>query len=137
MTGTVYAASNRYNIGCDYSEIRIMNNKKRRQKIVRRQYFTLFLIITIVLFSVLFLGSTIMSGATSDAYEPEFKYYKSVTVHSGDTIWDIAQEYYSEDNYSSFNSYLYEIISLNRLDSEGTLKAGENVIIPYYSKEYK
>ena len=78
-----------------------------------------------------------MSGATSDAYEPEFKYYKSVTVHSGDTIWDIAQEYYSEDNYSSFNSYLYEIISLNRLDSEGTLKAGENVIIPYYSKEYK
>ena len=60
----------RYN---SVSEIRIQQNKIRRQRIVRRQYFLLGLTIALVIFLFAFIGTTVMSSAQSDEYEPSFK----------------------------------------------------------------
>ena len=124
----------RYN---SVSEIRIQQNKVRRQRIVRRQYFLLGLTIALVIFLFAFIGTTVMSSAQSDEYEPSFKYYKTVTVHSDETLWNIANANFSEDNYDNLNEYIGEICMINAISDPDTINAGEDIVIPYYSAEFK
>ncbi len=119
------------------SEIRIRKNKIRRQRIVRRQYFLLGLTIALVIFLFAFIGTTVMSSAQSDEYEPSFKYYKTVTVHSDETLWNIANANFSEDNYDNLNEYIGEICMINAISDPDTINAGEAIVIPYYSAEFK
>jgi hypothetical protein len=124
----------RYN---SVSEIRIQQNKIRRQRIVRRQYFLLGLTIALVIFLFAFIGTTVMSSAQSDEYEPSFKYYKTVTVHSDETLWNIANANFSEDNYDNLNEYIGEICMINAISDPDTINAGEDIVVPYYSAEFK
>ena len=124
----------RYN---SVSEIRIQQNKIRRQRIVRRQYFLLGLTIALVIFLFAFIGTTVMSSAQSDEYEPSFKYYKTVTVHSDETLWNIANANFSEDNYDNLNEYIGEICMINAITDPDTINAGEDIVVPYYSAEFK
>lgn len=119
------------------SEIRIYKNKLRRQRIVRRQKMALALIAAVMVFTVSFLVSTLMLDAQDNTYTPEFKYYKEITVHAGDTMWDIACENISYDHYKDVAAYINEVCSINHLAQDSTLLAGESLIIPYYSTEYK
>ena len=124
----------RYN---SVSEIRIQQNKIRRQRIVRRQYFLLGLTIALVIFLFAFIGTTVMSSAQSDEYEPSFKYYKTVTVHSNETLWNIANANFSVDNYDNLNEYIGEICMINAISDPDTINAGEDIVVPYYSAEFK
>ncbi len=124
----------RYN---SVSEIRIQQNKIRRQRIVRRQYFLLGLTIALVIFLFAFIGTTVMSSAQSDEYEPSFKYYKTVTVHSDETLWNIANANFPEDNYENLNEYIGEICMINAISDPDTINAGEDIVVPYYSAEFK
>ena len=124
----------RYN---SVSEIRIQQNKIRRQRIVRRQYFLLGLTIALVIFLFAFIGTTVMSSAQSDEYEPSFKYYKTVTVHSDETLWNIANANFSEDNYDNLNEYIGEICMINAISDPDKINAGEDIVVPYYSAEFK
>ena len=139
MTNALYAAASLYNDPRFFSksEIRIRANKARRQRIFKRQVSIIIIIATLVLFTFIFMCSSIYSDAQSDNYEPEFKYYTTVTVHAGDSLWSIASEHYPEQHYNNLNCYITEICRLNRIDTDGVLNAGENLIIPYYSTEYK
>ncbi|SDA65113.1 LysM domain-containing protein [Butyrivibrio sp. INlla18] len=139
MSDAMLAAARLYNNPryFDPSEIRIRQNKIRRQRIVRRQYITISLIVSILLFVMMFLKLSVMSDAQSDTFEPEYKYYKTVTVYSGDTLWDIASNNYNSGKYSDMNSYINEILSINSISDADQVKAGESLIIPYFSKEYK
>ena len=124
----------RYN---SVSEIRIQQNKIRRQRIVRRQYFLLGLTIALVIFLFAFIGTTVMSSAQSDEYEPSFKYYKTVTVHSDETLWNIANANFPADNYENLNEYIGEICMINAISDPDTINAGEDIVIPYFSAEFK
>ncbi len=139
MSGAMYAAASLYNDPRYFSksEIRIRNNKLRRQRIFKRQVSMLIVVITIILFMIFFNRFSVMTGAQSDTYTPEFKYFTTVTVHTGDTLWNIAKEHYSEVHYHSFNEYLNEIYNLNHLAQNDKINAGECIIIPYYSTEFK
>ena len=129
-----YSQNNYYN---NRSEERIRNNRIRRQRIVRRQFAALVFIITILVILGVFLGTTLMTGAQSNEYTPEFKYYTTVTVHEGDTITKLAKEYYSDNHYDSMNNYINEICTLNRIGDKDKVRAGESIIMPYYSTEFK
>ena len=124
----------RYN---SVSEIRIQQNKIRRQRIVRRQYFLLGLTIALVIFLFAFIGTTVMSSAQSDEYKPSFKYYKTVTVHSDETLWNIANANFSEDNYDNLNEYIGEICMINAISDPDKINAGEDIVVPYYSADFK
>lgn len=139
MSEAMIAAASLYNDQRYFSrsEVRIRNNRIRRQRIVRRQIITLALLVAILIFAIMFFKSSFMAGATSDAYIPEFKYYKTVNVSAGDSVWSIAQDYYSADHYKSFNSYIVEICNLNSLTDANDLNAGETIIVPYYSTEFR
>lgn len=119
------------------SELRIKNNKIRRQRIVRRQYGLILAALTFILIATVFMRMSFSSGAQSDEYTHEFKYYQSIVIHSGDTLWSIASENYNDLHYNSLNEYMNEICSINCISNSNVLKAGENLIIPYYSQEFK
>lgn len=139
MSSAMYAAASLYNDPRYFSksEVRIRANKLRRQRIFRRQIFVLASIVALMIFAFLFFGNTLRSDAQSEDYKPEFKYYTAVTVHSGDTLWSIASDNFSEDHYDSLNSYISEICSINQISEAESINAGECIILPYYSNDYK
>lgn len=65
-----------------------------------------------------------------------FKYYTQVTVEAGENLWDIAEEYIDYNFYEDKSSYIAEVRSINHLDSDGNITAGQNLILPYYSAEF-
>ena len=65
-----------------------------------------------------------------------FKYYTSVTVESGETLWDIADEFVEYSYYKNKNSYIKEVQSINHLDENCSIDAGQILILPYYSSQY-
>ena len=117
-----------------YREIRIEENRKRRLRIVRRQRIILAFVIAVIVFAFAFLGTKLVLSAHSGNIR--FKYYTSITVHSDDTLSSIAEDYISSE-YKNADSYIREVCAINHLDEEGTIYAGENLVVPYYSDEFK
>lgn len=75
---------------------------------------------------------------TAEAGTPEssrYKYYTSIQVEPGSSLWDIAEKYASSE-YESLEAYIQEVRQINHLD-EDTIYAGSYLCIPYYSSEYK
>jgi cell division septal protein FtsQ len=139
MSDAMRVAANLYNNPryCSESEIRRRKNKIRRERIVRRQFMVLAIIVSIFVIYACFAFTTIMSGAEGTDHVTEYKYYKSVVVHSGDSIWSIASENYNANKYKDINSYIKEINTINSLSACSTLKAGESLIVPYYETNFK
>jgi hypothetical protein len=114
------------------SEIRIRENRKWRMEVVRRQRIVLASFIAAVAFMAILFSASLMIKAQDNTYEPTCKYYTVANVHAGDTLWVMAQKYYSEENYKNYDAFITEICKINHLESPEDLKAGENVVIPYY-----
>lgn len=64
-----------------------------------------------------------------------YKYFKSIVIEDGDSLWSIATEYISEE-YESINDYIVELKTMNQLDDD-TIHSGQNIVIAYYSDERK
>ena len=92
MSEAMAIAASLYNNPRYYSESEIhrRNNKIRRQQIVRRQYITISALAFIAMFLIMFNIFSFKVSAQSDSFVPEYKYYKSVMIHSGDSLWSIA-----------------------------------------------
>ncbi len=121
----------------DDREFRLYRNKIRRQKIVRQQQIALALIIVVLVFLEAFITTTIMADARSDDAPMEYKYYKTVEVHSGETLWSIAEANIDSDHYKDVNAYIYEINGINNLDDYSVVRVGDTLVVPYYSTEFK
>ena len=106
---------------------------KNRREVVRNQKLvlcsTLLLMVTIVVFTCFFSSIKTQAAPADKTY----KYYTSIQVESGDTLWNIACEYMTDD-YSNINTYIDEICSINQL-TDCQIHAGEYLTIPYYSTE--
>ncbi len=139
MSEAMRAAASLYNDPRYYSrsEVRIRNNKRRRQRIFRRQVALLATAIAVLFFAVVIFETSIMPNAQSDEFTTSFKYYKTITVHADDTLWDLAREAYPAEHYNSFNEYVAEICKINAITDASDLKSGESLIMPYYSTEFK
>lgn len=87
------------------------------------------ILITVVLFVALINYRTSVSAAPDQALN---KYYTSIEIQTGDTLWDIADDY-EENGYSTRNSFLKEIQSLNNID-DSEITSGCYLIIPYYAE---
>lgn len=80
-------------------------------------------------------GSFLSSAHSNREEEPvNFKYYKSITIEQGDTLWGIAEEYMTDD-YDSIEEYVYALKMLNKLDGD-TIKAGDKIVIAYNNTEF-
>ena len=95
----------------NYSEQRIINNRTRRE----REFFPvhpriLIFSISLILFVIAAVLTFSIKSVASDGSEaPLYKHYVSVQISAGDSVYDLAREYYTE-GYDSYDSLMDEII---------------------------
>lgn len=107
-------------------------NYRKRQQIFR----TCCLIISLFVLSVCFAfgASRLVSNAQSNSDITYFKYHTSITIAAGDTLTSLAKEY--GEHFDSYEDFINEVKFSNHLNDD-TIYAGMNLIIPYYSTEFK
>ncbi|MCI9337561.1 MAG: LysM peptidoglycan-binding domain-containing protein [Lachnospiraceae bacterium] len=126
----------------EQKSIRRMNNgelrfyrcmlRLRRER-RRRLLISMFTMLAVA--CVIIVGSVFYSSIRTQAGNG-FKYYTTVTVESGETLWSLADEYVDYNYYRDKNKYISEVKSINHLDEDCTITAGQSLIVPYYSNEY-
>lgn len=113
-------------------ELRLYKRQLRRKQQIRRRVFTMIATICVIVFcAVSYQG--IRSLASSGEEQLKFKYYTQVTVAYGETLWDLSENYIDYEEYKDKNEYIEEVQSINHLAEEGTIRAGQTLIVPYYS----
>ena len=101
--------------------------KRKRQLVLLRRQLLAALTATIVVISTIIIINTVT--AQGDEMEKE-KYYKSIMIEHGDTLWDIAKEYYDSSSYT-IPEYIEELKSINGLDCDN-IQSGSYIIVSYY-----
>lgn len=104
-------------------------SRLRRERQLRRRLTWAFLTVAVCLAASLLLGS-FLSSAEDGRHPAKCKYYTSVRVMPGDTLWSLAGDY--SEGYDSREEYILEVIQINRLP-EQNIRAGEYLILPYFT----
>lgn len=98
----------------------------RKYRVKSKFRFTLFLVITILVFGTVF--STLLGTGTANSVS--FDQFKPVKVESGETLWTIAKA--NNPHNKDIRSVIYEIKELNNLKS-GEITVGQKILIPVYN----
>lgn len=114
---------------------RANHSLEKRAAVVRSQRRMIALIVIAIVFFGILLGTGISALASNDKANAQYKYYKSICIEEGDTLWDIASEYI-EGTDIDHNEYIREICELNCIYAE-EIHAGDYIIVSYYSDELK
>ncbi len=94
------------------------------------------IIILIAIISVTAISRGIMVSAQGEEEQEDlYKYYTTIHVQAGDTLWDIAGRYTDGSDVSQ-KDYIAEIRQVNGLKGD-TVYAGQALTVIYYSPEYK
>lgn len=115
-------------------ELRSYRRALRLRRERRRKALTLFGAVMATL--CLILVCTISYGSIQTKANSGYKYFTSITVESGETLWDIADNYIDYDYYKNKNAYIAEVCSINHLEEDGSITAGQTIVVPYYSAEF-
>ncbi len=110
-----------------------MRNSRRAQREAAQQkkiVFSICFILAVGLISSIMFGSIKAQAAST---ETTYKYYTSIRIESGDTLWDIANEYVS-DEYADKNEYMNEVCEINHISAD-EIHAGQYIVVPYYSAD--
>lgn len=81
------------------------------------------------------LGCSLLAEAQSEDTEVSYKYFTSVQVKPGDTLLSIAKVY-ADEHYESVYAYMEEVCLTNHLLDE-KICAGDYLVVPYYSTEFR
>ena len=119
----------------DDRELRMFRRKLKLMRVRRRRTRNLMLTMLVTVGTLMICTMSYRSIKTSA--NSGFKYYTSVTVAAGDNLWNLADDYIDYDYYKNKNSYIAEVQHINHLDDSCSIKAGQILILPYYSDEYK
>lgn len=107
----------------------------------QRQVFMKKLILGFAGCALVLALSVILSNGFVDAHgnstesPVRHKYYKSIEIASGDTLWDIAKEFMNED-YDSIYAYIDELKYINGLTSDG-IQEGQYLTVAYYDTAFR
>ena len=111
---------------------RANRNLARREAQVRAQKWCIALTIVFVIIVGVLFGISVQVFAEEDTPTVS-KYYKSICVEAGDTLWDIAEEYVKDVEVSR-QAYIDEVCQLNGI-CEDEIYAGEYIVVAYYVVE--
>lgn len=96
------------------------------------RYFTVrAFILFLALFFLMFILLFVFKAMASETHKPKQKAVVPVEVKQGDTLWSIAENYYSEE-FGNIYEFVLEIKKTNQLESD-MIHAGAYLIIPYYT----
>ena len=116
-------------------EFRNYKRKLRRQREIRNKVVLTIVTLVIVMTAVLSFRS-ITSQAQEERAEVTYKYFKSLEIEQGDTLWSIAQEYIDYTYYDGVQDYIDEVLDINNMQND-TVKVGQCIIIPYFSDMFQ
>ena len=103
---------------------------KRRRQVAKRRMILLLAALFVITVGSIVCGSIFSSAKDPATDIPQYKYYKSITIEQGDSLWSIAEEYCT-DAYEDTRDYIDELKELNGLTSE-TIHEGQHLVVAYY-----
>lgn len=107
--------------------------RRRKRKKINLTLILLTLLCGIFIGWILGKQQIVAVSANSNLHQMERdKYFTSLQIEEGDTIWKIAQENITEE-YDDIYEYIDEIKECNQLSSDN-ITAGQYLLIPYYSE---
>ncbi len=92
-----------------------------------RRFFTGFAVMLVI--SISFGAFLVSAHEESDDKDSVHKYYKSIEIQSGDSLWSIAEDTMT-DEYHSVAEYVQVLKSMNDLDSD-QIQSGRSLIVAY------
>lgn len=91
-------------------------------------------ICAVVIVTFLF-GGFYTSAHNNRTEDPvDFKYYKSITIESGDSLWSIAENYMTDD-YGSITEYIEFLKEVNQIHGD-RIQEGQSLIIAYNDTDF-
>lgn len=98
---------------------------------------TLLLLAMFITIGSAIAGNSFPSKAKEEGtgHHVQYKYYKSIAIQNGDTLWEIANEYKTE-KYESTEEYVEELKQINALDSD-VIHEDRRLLVVYYDSEWK
>lgn len=112
---------------------RLHTASKKRREVYIKKILICFMSVMIIACLSIGLGSNFAAAHDDTSEEPvEQKYYKSIELEYGDTLWDIAEEY-MDDNYDSIYEYIDELKAINGLESDN-IQESRYLTVAYYSE---
>lgn len=115
-------------------DLRNYRRKCRRQREIRRK-FILTGIAAVLVLSLALSCHALLSHANTEIEDISYKYFTSIRIEPGDTLWSLADRYADQEHYASRDQYITEVMNMNHLSGE-ELSAGNYLIVPYYSPEF-
>lgn len=113
---------------------RLYKASKRRRQVFLKKLAIVFSVIVIAAGLGITMGSNLTGSNQVSAHDKDIvekeKYYKSIEIVSGDTLWDLA-ETHMDDNYGCVQDYIDEVKDMNGL-LDDSIHDGQYLMIPYY-----
>lgn len=100
-----------------------------RKRVVRQQKIVITIIASFVI-CILILTLSLFHNTAMASASPIDKSYYTIQVESGDTLWDIANQY--KDTYTNTMDYIEELKFINGLSSD-QINAGSHLTIVSYN----
>ena len=108
---------------------------------LKRAVLVLVLVLTCCFSAIYFTARPAEAKKHAEQTTAAYKYYTAITVQQGDSLWKIAEEMLKDklnaDAFGSTRKYVKEVVELNRLKQADYLMAGQRLVIPYYTVDYK
>ena len=103
--------------------------KKRRARARFTRFITVLAMVCCAVCIILLVNKTQIREVKAGSSEQLNKYYKTITIQPGDTLWSIAQEYKSDD--CTTKKYVEELMSMNNLHNDN-ITSGMKLIVTYF-----
>ena len=107
-----------------------MNYKMNLLENIREYIIKGVIILLLMIAFVSVVKTVVQSSSIVNAETKRELHCVSVCVDSNDTLWSLAEEYYS-DEYNSIDNLIHEIKTINHMGSD-QVNVGNYIIIPYY-----
>lgn len=104
--------------------------KRVSRNSVRRRFRKIFTGVILMLAICVSFGAFLVSAHEKTAADDTvYKYYKSIEIQPGDTLWAIAEDTMTAE-YDSVAEYVQVLKDMNNRDSD-RIQAGQDLIIAY------
>lgn len=93
--------------------------------------YLLILAVSVMILSC-FFGKTLVVASGEEKNVSLNRYYTSITVKNGDSLWSIA-ETYNKGSGMEIRKYIDEVRKMNHLATD-SIKAGDSLVIVYFAE---
>lgn len=96
----------------------------------KRRIIIRVIILAIIIFAVIFGGVIIRRNVAAASVGQKTRYYTSVQLRSGDSLWSIADRYCPDG--VEIRSYIEELRRLNGIENDRALSSDSYISVYYY-----